>query len=184
MDWSKAIKLKDSKDFVEIDNHFKLIAGPGAGKTTFLINHINRILSLSEKLSKTRKVACITYTNTGVETIKGRLKETVDDVEVSTIHSFLYNHVVKPYLWLLKDCPFPVEKLDGHDDINPGYTIMDEFKKRSKQNWLQVNGELSSALKSITWVLDENEAPQLKRLNNNGVAIRKINYSTFAHRNI
>ncbi len=52
MDLSTAIKLKSSNDKIQIDNHFKLCAGPGAGKTSFLINHINNILSHSTRLSK------------------------------------------------------------------------------------------------------------------------------------
>ena len=108
MDLSNAIKLKNSQDCVPIDNHFKLYAGPGAGKTTFLTHHIRQILSHSEKLSKAKKIACITYTNIGVETLQSRLKGIGDDVEVDTIHSFLYKHVVKPYLWMLDDCPFPI----------------------------------------------------------------------------
>ena len=54
MDLSTAIKLKSSNDKIQIDNHFKLCAGPGAGKTSFLINHINNILSHSTRLSKSR----------------------------------------------------------------------------------------------------------------------------------
>ena len=27
--------LKDSKQKIDINNHFKIVAGPGAGKTTF-----------------------------------------------------------------------------------------------------------------------------------------------------
>lgn len=35
MDLSVARKLKDSKEEINIETHFKLCAGPGAGKTTF-----------------------------------------------------------------------------------------------------------------------------------------------------
>src|SRR5699024_6037932 len=103
-----AIKeLSSSYDFLEsIEEHFKLEAGPGSGKTTFIANHVKRILLESERLKKTRKVACITYTNTGVKALQERLGDAKHEVEVSTIHSFLYKHVLKPYFWLLKDWPF------------------------------------------------------------------------------
>ena len=87
-----------STDKIPIEEGFKVEAGPGAGKTDFLVNHIKNVIQNSDRLSCTRKVACITYTNTGVETILQRLGKSVSGkVEVSTIHSFLYRNVVKPY---------------------------------------------------------------------------------------
>lgn len=35
MDLSVATELKNSTSIIPIDGHFKLYAGPGAGKTTF-----------------------------------------------------------------------------------------------------------------------------------------------------
>lgn len=108
-----------SKDKICIEENFKIEAGPGAGKTEFLVNHIKNVLQNSTRLSCARKVACITYTNTAVETILKRIGKGVSNrVEVSTIHSFLYRNIVKPY------CPFiPVEyelcceKVKGHDEF-------------------------------------------------------------------
>ena len=164
MDLSTAIKLKSSNDKIQIDNHFKLCVGPGAGKTSFLINHINNILSHSTRLSKSRRVACITYTNTGVETILSRLNNMTNEIEVSTIHSFLYNHIVKPYLWLLDDIIFPLDKLDGHDDIKPGYTLLKTYKEKSNQNWITDNQKLSKALNKLTWYINEQDVIELKFL--------------------
>ncbi|MGH1160295.1 UvrD-helicase domain-containing protein [Bacillus mycoides] len=161
MDWSSVSKLNSSDRCIPIDQHFKLCAGPGAGKTTFLINHIRNILSNSIRLSKTRKVACITYTNTGVETICNRLKDTAENVEVSTIHSFLYKHIVKPYLWLLEDLNFPLEVLDGHDEVKPGYSLLKEFKSRSNQQWIREDAELANALTNLSWIIDSNGEIQL-----------------------
>lgn len=88
-----------SSDLIPIEQHFKVIAGPGAGKTHWLVNHIKNVVKNSVRLEKTRKIACITYTNIAVETIMKRLGTSIANrVEVSTIHSFLYRHVVKPYL--------------------------------------------------------------------------------------
>lgn len=164
MDLSKAKKLESSTDFVPINHHFKLCAGPGAGKTTFLTNHIYRILNLSNKISKPKKIACITYTNIGVETLKSRLEKTSEDVEITTIHSFLYKHVVKPYLWAMKNCPFPVELLDGHDEIKISRSLIQEYKKRSKSHFdEELNGSLSNALSNLTWSL-EGDSLELKFL--------------------
>ncbi|WP_166387730.1 UvrD-helicase domain-containing protein [Polaribacter sp. 11A2H] len=90
-----------SKSNIDIEQHFKVIAGPGAGKTTFLINHIRNVLRESSRLNKCRKIACITYTNVGVDTIINKLNDSNDHVEVSTIHSFLFTHIVKPYLFTI-----------------------------------------------------------------------------------
>lgn len=73
MDLTNAVELENSDSEIPVDNHFKLYAGPGAGKTSFLVNHVKRILAESDRLAKSRKVACITYTNIGVDTLKAKL---------------------------------------------------------------------------------------------------------------
>ncbi|MEF2967402.1 ATP-dependent helicase [Paenibacillus sp. M1] len=95
------MQLVKSDSKIDIEKHFKITAGPGAGKTKFLINHLKNVLHNSTRLGRSRKIACITYTNVGVETIVQRLGDDVDYVEVSTIHSFLFTHIVKPYLHLI-----------------------------------------------------------------------------------
>jgi len=58
------ILLKSSDAMLEnIEHHFKVIAGPGAGKTRWLSNHVRNVLGKSGRLNKCRKIACITYTN-------------------------------------------------------------------------------------------------------------------------
>lgn len=108
-----------SEDKIRIDKSFKIEAGPGAGKTEFLVNHIKNILQNSTLLGCTRKVACITYTNTAVDTILKRLGQAASDkVEVSTIHSFLYRNVVKPYCSFIPDeYELCCSKIKGHDDF-------------------------------------------------------------------
>lgn len=49
---------------LNIEQDFKVQAGPGAGKTEFLVNHITNVIQTSEKLERMKKIACITYTNT------------------------------------------------------------------------------------------------------------------------
>ena len=78
-----------SEDRIPIDEPFKVSAGPGAGKTHWLIGHIKDVIAHSKKLGAIKKVACITYTNVGTDTISRRLRYDNDCVEVATIHSFL-----------------------------------------------------------------------------------------------
>ena len=51
------------------------------------------VLRNSTRLLRNKKIACITYTNVGVDTIKKRLNESDENIEISTIHSFLYKHI-------------------------------------------------------------------------------------------
>ena len=155
MDLSSAVTLKNSDAEIPINNHFKLYAGPGAGKTSFLVNHVKRILAQSDRLAKTRKIACITYTNIGVDTLKTKLDEAATDLEISTIHSFLYKHIVQPYLWKLENCPFPLDKLNGDDEIRLRYKQLEKFKKDSKQTRFTDNVKLEKVLQKITWKLVE-----------------------------
>jgi DNA helicase-2/ATP-dependent DNA helicase PcrA len=95
---SGIITLKDSHETIDIEHPFKVNAGPGAGKTTWLINHIQNVVQHSNRLGQVKKIACITYTNVAAEKILLNLGEACENVEIGTIHAFLYKHVVKPYV--------------------------------------------------------------------------------------
>lgn len=158
MDLSIAQKLNDSKERIDINNHFKVVAGPGAGKTTFLVNHIGNIIESSDKISDLRKVACITYTNVGTESIIKKLDKVKDYVEVSTIHSFLYKNIVKPYLWILNnEYEFDLINIDGHDEIIPSFSILQEWKQNTKQFQLKDNAKLAVVLSKLHWSFDKKE---------------------------
>lgn len=102
----------------DIEQHFRVSAGPGAGKTYWLVEHIKNVLHNSNRLAKSKKIACITYTNIAVETILSRLGTSAENVEVSTIHSFLYKHIVKPYLsFISNEYEFNINEMDGHDEV-------------------------------------------------------------------
>lgn len=158
-------ELITSKSLLPIDSHLKISAGPGAGKTTLLANHVIEVIKNSEKISELRRVACITYTNIAAETLKRRLGLSLDYVDIGTIHNFLYKHIVKPYLWILsEDYTFDFEKIKGHDDIIPSYSILIEWATVTKQfnliNSENLN-ETSQKIQKITWKLDTNEKPIL-----------------------
>lgn len=135
------------------EHHFRVAAGPGAGKTHWLVNHIKTVLENSARLGKTRKIACITYTNIAVETILGRLGTSAGQVEVCTIHSFLYNHVVKPYVsFVAQDYDLNVTKIDGHDDIIfSGYAFLNDWKTRTGQQRIREDNIVVDAFKAIKW---------------------------------
>ena len=83
----------------EIKNNIRVFAGPGAGKTHFLVENIKNIISTNKKItgSKNRKVLCITYTNAAVDEIRRRLDRFSDTADICTIHGFIIDNIIKPF---------------------------------------------------------------------------------------
>lgn len=148
------ILLKDSHEQIDIEHHFKVNAGPGAGKTTWLINHIKNVVQHSTRLGKLKRIACITYTNTAVEKILSNLGEVSENVEVSTIHAFLYKHVVKPYISFLSIPELDITKVNGHDEYVPNKSILYNVKAETKQQYLE-DSDLLEALLDLQWKFDK-----------------------------
>jgi DNA helicase-2/ATP-dependent DNA helicase PcrA len=148
----------NAESSVPIEQHFKVSAGPGAGKTRWLVNHIKNILHQSTRLGKTRKIACITYTNVAAEVILKRLGPTVECIEVSTIHSFLYKHVVKPYAaFIAEEYSLNIDKIDGHDDyIFSNYSFINELKTRTQQQRIRDDRIIIESIKTSRWKFDQN----------------------------
>jgi DNA helicase-2/ATP-dependent DNA helicase PcrA len=117
-----------------IESPFRVQAGPGAGKTYWLVRHIRRVIRESDRLGAGEKIACISYTNVAVEELKEDLYQVGvrgTEVDVSTIHSFLYRNVVRPYLFLLKDddgnCIANHTEVDGHREHRTSYPKMKDW---------------------------------------------------------
>lgn len=160
------MQITSDNVFDDIEHHFKISAGPGAGKTHWLVQHIKNVLEKSKRLGKTRKIACITYTNVAVDTIVKRLGNATHHVEVSTIHSFLYKHLIKPYAkFIAQEYDLNVSKIDGHDEHIVYFKIVEK--------WIQNHSQKSLFKHPYT-------EKQLLKLKNNTSAIKKwlgaINY--------
>jgi DNA helicase-2/ATP-dependent DNA helicase PcrA len=67
--------------------HFLLSGGAGSGKTYSLVEVLDVLISDSPALN----IACITYTNSAVDEIEGRISH--DNLYVSTIHEFLWSNI-------------------------------------------------------------------------------------------
>lgn len=170
-----------------IEQHFKVLAGPGAGKTHWLVEHIKNVLHNSNRLGKIRKVACTTYTNIAVETILKRLGTSVEHVDVSTIHSFLYRNIVKPYANLIAhEYALNVAKLDGHDELYISYGKVNEWLTTTNQKYLLSSPNnfksITDALDDLQWQFDDQRSlilkprkPWLGKINKN-VSIRNASY--------
>ena len=152
-----------SKQTIPIDEPFKVSAGPGAGKTHWLISHIKNVVSKSHKLDVVKKVACITYTNVGIDTITSRLDMGNDVVEVCTIHSFLYANVVKPYVYLVaKDFGLKLDNLVVVDESNfksEGNAV--KVLKRIGKSWFNTQIYLKGLTRAM-WRYENHEYKHYK----------------------
>lgn len=81
-------------NLISQNNHVKIEAGAGAGKTYSLHKVIDWFIlnKIKELNRQQRKIACITYTNAAVEVIKQRLGNKKEIVP-STIHSFAWENI-------------------------------------------------------------------------------------------
>jgi DNA helicase-2/ATP-dependent DNA helicase PcrA len=160
------MKSIDSSTLLDdIEDHFRVFAGPGAGKSYWLVQHIKNVIQHSNRLSPASRIACISYTNVAANEILRKLGSSADRVEVSTIHSFLYRNVVKPYLHLLKDeegeSLVNYALVDGHDEHRPSYPKVKQWLKSIAETWLLLQKykgskeKLLKHLKELIWYHSE-----------------------------
>lgn len=97
-----SFKEISSHENIDINQNFLVSAGPGSGKTEFLVSHIHHILEDGSNISTLRKILAITYTNVAADNLSRRIGETSGLTYVSTIHSFLSENILLPYSWLLE----------------------------------------------------------------------------------
>lgn len=128
----------------QLSNHFAVYAGPGSGKTHFLVNNIKSIVTTNPVIigSNERKVLCITYTNAAVDEIQRRLDRYASSVVVSTIHSFIIDNIIIPFQSDLKK----VMKKDFGIDVTrrskitsqiEGLSILHGYEKETINEYLQ-----------------------------------------------
>lgn len=83
------------------------IAGAGAGKTTTMAESI---IEKHKELSRDKNIYCITFTNSAVCCIERKLLDFYgtlpSNIKLSTIHSFLYQDIIKPFYYLLYGTQF------------------------------------------------------------------------------
>jgi DNA helicase-2/ATP-dependent DNA helicase PcrA len=132
----------------DVDTPFRILAGPGAGKTYWLVEHIKEVIKRSDLLGPKQRIACISYTRVAAGEIEKELGSAAAHVDVSTIHSFLYRNIVKPYLpWIRDESGNPVVDywhVDGHSPHQPVWGIVDR--------WIQDVSEMPGI-----WAFDDEE---------------------------
>lgn len=150
------------------DTPFRVLAGPGAGKTHWLANHIAHVVRNSPRLHRLARVACISYTNVATErlqrALEGRLGPSASRADVSTIHAFLYRVFVAPYIGLIHDPAtgrplVPPNLLDGHDEHRPAHDKIETWlngalKKGGMALFRGNEASLRTVLKRLLWRLE------------------------------
>lgn len=128
---------KQQRAAVEHRGNLLLSACPGSGKTRVILA---KLLSLTDDVSGTPKfIGCITYTNAAVDEIEARLRlfgngDTARKCDVSTIHAFCLNFILRPYCWLVPDIPAPFKVMTADTaDFEQIVAIVEEEAGRSIQ---------------------------------------------------
>lgn len=103
------ISLTDEqRKAADFPSDIALSACPGSGKTRVIIA---KLLKLAETVEDTPlSIGCITYTNAAVDEVEARIKlvgtnRLVERCEISTIHSFCLNFILRPYGWMNPEVP-------------------------------------------------------------------------------
>jgi DNA helicase II / ATP-dependent DNA helicase PcrA len=167
----RTILIDSGETLEDLDHPFRVSAGPGSGKTYWLISHIRNVLRNSKKLTPASRIACITYTTVASEEIKSRLNEGGNRVDVSTIHSFLYTNVIKTYAYLLKDenddYLVSIKDLDGHEEHRPSGIFHKWINQNPTYRYLNNTPEEKlislRCLMDLSWRLVDNECKLILR---------------------
>lgn len=158
-----AFLTQEQRTAIDFPGDVLLTACPGSGKTRTIIS---KLIKEVENLRGTpRRVACITYTNSAVHEIEHRVRsflpaEDQKSFSVSTIHSFCFANILRPFSWrlpagerstniLTRENPqfeeivrFAASQIGAHE-IRP--TELDDFESLS----IDANGEIAgSALRN------------------------------------
>lgn len=145
----------------DVDRPFRVLAGPGAGKTYWLVRHIRDVIERSDRLGSNQRIACISYTRVAAGEIEKGLGSAAAHVDVSTIHSFLYRNIVKPYLpWIRDEEGEPVVSywnVDGHSPHQPIRGMVDTWiQDVSKMQgiWQFDEDDVLDYMGSLRWAWD------------------------------
>ena len=137
----------------QLSKHIKVFAGPGAGKTHFLVENIKDIVVNHPHIAKsrTRKLLCITYTNAAVDEIKRRLDRFSDAVEIRTIHGFIIEHIILPFQKELKkimesDFGITVNTKEKISSQVEGLGVLHGFEKEEIYEYVAERASVATAL--------------------------------------
>jgi len=144
--------LRSDELLGDVEHHFRVTAGPGAGKTHWLATHVRHVARASTRLNPCARIGVISYTNVAVREILTHLDTVAQSADVSTIHSFLYRNLVRPYLHLLKtpDGEDLVKHhvVDTHSEHVIAHNCLDTWLAQYKQRQLLSRPKTLALIKS------------------------------------
>lgn len=150
------ISSGDILNLESVNSNKKIYAGPGAGKTYFLVNNIKDMFKKETKIyrSESKKILCITYTNSAVEEIKSRLEGYEKNIEICTIHSFIIKYII--------------------------YFCQEELKRIMKEDYdIEVKGKarISSQIEGVGILHGRDKHEIFEYINANSGIEEELNYS-------
>lgn len=110
----------EQREAVEHDGNLLLTACPGSGKTRVILA---KLLTLADRVVGTPQlIGCITYTNAAVDEIEARLRTYGNNAienccEISTIHAFCLQFILRPYSWLIPEVPASFQVLSRENSL-------------------------------------------------------------------
>lgn len=142
-----ATKIESNQDLMiyRDQQHYRIFAGPGAGKTHLLIENIKAIVEHSRQIkSGIKKVLCITYTNAAADEITQRLGSYSKYVVVSTIHSFINEFIFNQFQVQLKsqikaDFGISISKETYVQSQQEGFTTLSGKSKEEIFEFIKAN---------------------------------------------
>lgn len=149
-------KITSDTMLLDPDRHARVTAGPGAGKTQWLILHTDNVVRRSKKLHGHARIALITYTNVAADQLRKRLGTNAQRADVCTIHSFLYQNIIKPYVHLIKNADgqplVDPQLLDGHDEHHVNHQKLKEWLTAINGLGSIADEGLFAVLKTMHWM--------------------------------
>ena len=154
------LNAEQKKAVDTIDGPVMVVAGPGTGKTKILTLRIANILKKTDTLPEA--ILALTYTESGVVTMRSRLAELIGSeayrVTISTFHGFANN--------IIRNHPEEFPYIVGANSITDvdQYKIMEEIITTSELSMLRPFGDtfyyLRSALSTINKLKQEGVGPE------------------------
>lgn len=111
---------REQREAIDHDGNLVLTACPGSGKTRVILA---KLLTLADQVLGTPQfIGCITYTNAAVDEIEARLRKygnnaITDRCEISTIHAFCLQFILRPYGWLVPEVPTRFQVLSRENSL-------------------------------------------------------------------
>jgi DNA helicase-2/ATP-dependent DNA helicase PcrA len=151
-------KVLDPAEHVTTEQSFRLTAGPGAGKTTWLAKQIQYVLDNAprHRLNTQAKLVCLTYTDVATQALIAKLStgnQLHPQLHISTLHRFLFDEVVRPYTHLLHLPRLATQKIKSRGERFATISQVEDYLKEINQFGNINPATVREALSKLQWEL-------------------------------